>query len=130
MDQISFDDFAKLDIRIGTVTEATVPEWSHWVMRLTVDLGEEIGTRTIFAGIMLFYKSEELVGNQFPFLVNLKPKRIGPPSAEGEYEYSEGMMMVAMGPLIPTQTVEGEEIREKPILFSVSEKVPNGAKIS
>jgi len=56
MDKVNFADFQKLDIRIGTVVSAEVPEWSHWVMKLTVDLGEEIGERTIFAGIMHFYK--------------------------------------------------------------------------
>ena len=39
MNTVSFSDFQKLDIRVGTVIEAVVPEWSHWVMKLTVDLG-------------------------------------------------------------------------------------------
>jgi len=43
MNTVPFSDFQKLDIRIGTVIEATVPEWSHWVMKLVVDLGPEIG---------------------------------------------------------------------------------------
>ena len=36
---ISFEDFQNVDIRVGTVVEASVPEWSHWVMRIKVDLG-------------------------------------------------------------------------------------------
>lgn len=62
MDEISFADFQKLDIRIGTVVKATVPEWSHAVIKLTVDLGPEIGERIIFAGMMKFYKPEDFVG--------------------------------------------------------------------
>jgi len=118
-DEITIDDFGKLDIRIGTVKEAVVPEWSHWVMKLTVDLGEEIGERTIFAGIMKFYAPEDLVGKQFPFVVNLKPKKIGP-----QGDFSQGMMLcpsVASG--------EGGMAEEKPVLFKLWEEVPNGTKI-
>lgn len=78
MDNISFDQFSQVDIRIGTVIKAEVPEWSHWVMKLTVDLGKEIGKRTIFAGIMKFFKSKDLEGKQFVFVVNLEPKKMGP----------------------------------------------------
>ena len=41
----TFKDFQKLDIRVGTVIKAENPKWSHWVTKLTVDLGEEIGER-------------------------------------------------------------------------------------
>lgn len=117
MDQVEFSDFQKLDIRIGTVKEAVVPEWSHWVMKLTVDLGEEIGERTIFAGIMKFYAVEDIIGKQFPFVVNLKPKKIGP-----EGDFSEGMMMAAS---VAADTPEDE----KPVLFNLTETVPNGTKV-
>jgi len=124
MDKINIKDFQKLDIRIGTVLEAKVPDWSHWVMKLKVDLGEEIGERTIFAGIMHFYKPQDLVGQQFPFVVNMEPKKIGP-----EGEYSEGMMMAADGKLEKSIIVENEEIRDKPVLLKpVSEVVP-GTKL-
>lgn len=115
MDQISIDDFVKVDIRIGTVVDATIPEWSHWVMKLKVDFGED--KRTIFAGIMKFYKPEDLVGKQFPFVTNIKPKKIGP-----EGDFSEGMMLAASCPEIGSE-------EEKPILFNLSEKVPNGTKV-
>ncbi len=117
-EEVNFDQFQKLDIRVGTVVKAEVPEWSHWVMKLTVDFGEEIGERTIFAGIMKFYKPEEMEGKQFPFVINLKPKRIGPPNEKGEYEYSQGMMMAAS---------TGDTEEDKPIVFNISEPVPNGS---
>jgi methionyl-tRNA synthetase len=124
MDEITIDGFQKIDIRIGTVVDATVPEWSHWVMKMAVDLGEEIGTRTIFAGIMKFYKPEELKGKQFPFAVNMKPKRIGPPNEAGDYEYSQGMMLAADLILNPDEPEDG-----KPVLFKLQEEVPNGTKV-
>ena len=119
MDEITFDDFEKLDIRIGTVTKAEVPEWSHWVMKLNVDFGEELGERTIFAGIMTHYKPDEIEGKQFPFVINMKPKKIGP-----EGDFSNGMMMAADKILDPEKPDEG-----KPVLMQLTEKVPNGTKV-
>lgn len=112
---ISFDDFAKVDIRIGTVVEADVPQWSHWVLRMKVDLGSELGIRTAFSGIMKFYKPEELVNNQYPFVVNIEPKKIGP-----DRELSEVMMVMA---------VPKDDEETKPILFSLGERVENGVKV-
>lgn len=115
MDQITFDDFSKVDIRMGTVVEADVPEWSHWVIRLKVDLGEELGIKTAFSGIMKFFKPEDLKGKQFPFVVNLKPKTIGP-----DKELSEAMMIMA---------VPKEDEDTPTVLFQLPEKVDNGTKV-
>jgi len=120
MDTITIDEFGKVDIRIGTVLEATVPEWSHWVMKLKVDFGEEIGERTIFSGIMKFYKPEELLNKQFPFVINLEPKKIGP-----ERELSEGMLMAASIPF----TNEAGEDDDRPVLMPLMTEVPNGTKV-
>lgn len=129
MDQkISFSDFQKLDIRIGTVVEAVVPEWSHWVMKLKVDLGPEIGERTVFAGIMKFYQPEELIGRQFVFVVNLEPKKIGPKESDGTQNFSEAMMLAACQPISGKQKTENNE-DERPALLSPLEKLQNGAKI-
>jgi len=116
-DEITIEDFGKLDIRIGTVAKAEVPEWSHWVIKLTVDFGDEIGQKTIFTGMLNFYKPEEFESKQFAFIVNLKHKKIGP-----EGDFSEGMMMAAS---IAADNPEDE----KPVLFSLWEKVPNGTKV-
>lgn len=115
MEKIDFDTFKKIDIRIGTVVEADVPEWSHWVMRLVVDFGEEIGKKLCFSGIMKFYKPKDLIGRQFPFVVNLLPKKVGP-----EGELSECMMIMA----VPS---EDEDIA--PVLFSLEERVEDGTKV-
>jgi tRNA-binding protein len=114
--EITFDQFEAVEIRIGTVVTAEVPEWSHWVMRITVDLGKEIGEKKCFSGIMKFYKPEDLIDKQFPFVVNLEPRKIGP-----EKELSEAMMiMVDPG--------EGDN-DVRPVLFNLQEKVPNGTKV-
>jgi len=122
MASIDFDQFEAVDIRIGTVIKAEVPEWSHWVMRITVDLGKEIGEKKCFSGIMKFFKPEDLIGKQFPFVVNLEPRKIGP-----EKELSEAMMIMACpGDTLPDEK-EAEEVPT--VLFSLQEKVPNGTKV-
>jgi len=115
MDTISFKDFEKVDIRIGTVTKAEVPEWSHWVIRMEVDLGEEIGIKKAFSGIMKFFKPKDLEGHQFPFVVNLEPKKIGPGK-----EFSEAMMVMA---------VPKDDEETPPVLFKLANNVPNGTKV-
>lgn len=121
---VSFKDFKRLDIRIGTVVKAEVPKWSHWVVKLTVDLGSEIGKRTIFAGVLGFYEPKDLQGKQFPFIVNLEPKKIG-----SEGDYSEGMMLAASLKLKKVIKISGEETSEKPILLTPSKEVPPGTKV-
>lgn len=129
MDTITIDDFGKVDIRIGTVVDATVPGWSHWVMKLIVDFGHEVGAKVIYSGIMKFYKPEELVGKQFPFVVNLEPKKIGPKEEDGTQNFSQGMMIMATP--MPKDEDPGEEDDEEtaPILFQLPEMVPNGTKV-
>jgi len=121
MDTISFDQFEKVDIRIGTIVKAEVPEWSHWVMRITADLGPELGEKQCFSGIMKFFTPEDLIGKQFPFVVNLEPRKIGP-----EKEMSECMMIMASpGDELPEEEAESTP----PVLFNLQEKVPNGTKV-
>ncbi len=119
MENISFKDFQKLDIRVGTITAAEVPKWSHWVMKLTVDLGKEIGKKTVFAGIMKHYKVEQVKGIQVVVVTNLEPKKIGPKG-----DYSEAMVLAAS---VPAKS--GKEEEERPVLLGVPDKVPNGTKI-
>jgi methionine--tRNA ligase beta chain len=115
MNGLSIEEFRKLDIRVGTIVEAEVPKWSHYVMKLKVDLGSEIGERTIFAGIMNFFKPKDLIGKQSLYAVNLEPKKIGP-----EGDISEGMMLMA---------VEKDDETIPPVLLVPKKKVQNGSKI-
>lgn len=72
---ISYDDFAKLDIRIGTVTAAELVPDTDKLIKCTIDFGE-LGERTIVSGIAIWKKPESLVGKQFPYIVNLAPKML------------------------------------------------------
>jgi methionyl-tRNA synthetase len=80
--EISYEDFAKLDIRIGTVLSVEpVPETDK-LLKCTIDLGE-IGIRTIVSGIAQWKKPEELIGKQLPYVVNLAPKMLRGVESQG-----------------------------------------------
>ncbi len=73
---ITYEQFAQLDIRIGTIKTAEIVEGADKLLRLTVDVGEET-PRQIISGIRAYFPHpEELIGRQCPFLVNLEPRVI------------------------------------------------------
>ncbi len=74
-EQISYDEFVKLDIRIATVTAATVVEGADKLLKLTLDVGE-LGERTVVSGIRLWYAPDDLVGSQVVYLANLAPRML------------------------------------------------------
>lgn len=110
MDTIPFSDFAKVDLRAGTILEAARQEGSDKLLHLSVDLGEE-KPRTIMAGIGKEYAPEDLIGKQIIVVANLEHR-----SLMGVE--SEGMLLAAHGK-------KGEPILAKP-----SKKVPPGSKLS
>ena len=71
-DTIQYDDFAKMDIRTGTILTAEKMEKSKKLLKLSVDLGFE--TRTILSGIAEHFSAEEVVGKQVVVLANLAPR--------------------------------------------------------
>lgn len=75
-EKISYADFAKLQIKIGTILEVEVVPETDKLLRLLVEVGEET-PRQIISGIREYVEDpQELVGKQFPFLVNLAPRTI------------------------------------------------------
>lgn len=104
---INFDDFQKLEIKIGTILEAEKIEGADKLLKLLVDIGEE--KRTLVAGIAESYKPTTIIGKQIPILTNLKPRTI-------RGVESKGMILAAV-------------IDEKAILLKPIKKVPNGTKI-
>lgn len=105
--QVNYEDFSKLDLRIGTVVHCENKEGSNNLLRLTVDFGIE-GTRNILSGLAKWYHPEDLIDKQFVFILNLEPRKL-------MGEHSEGMILAAEG--------------EKPEPLVISNKVPNGAII-
>ena len=83
---IGFEDFAKVDLRVGTIISADELEESNKLIKLVVDIGIE--KRQIIAGVKKFYKVEDLVGRQVVIVVNLEPKSLA------GFE-SQGMLLAA-----------------------------------
>lgn len=73
---INYDDFAKLEIKIGTITSVDVVPDADRLLKLMVDVGED-EPRQVVSGIREYYEDiEVLVGKQCPFLTNLEPRSI------------------------------------------------------
>ena len=75
----TIDDFNKLDIRVGKITNVEdFPEARKPAYKLTIDFGAEIGLKKSSAQLVKYYKKEELVGKKILGVVNFPPRQIGP----------------------------------------------------
>ena len=89
-EQISFDDFAKIDLRIAKIVKAEHVDGADKLLQLTLDLGGDTGgnTRNVFAGIKSAYKPEDLEGKLTVMVANLAPRKM-------RFGLSEGMVLAA-----------------------------------
>tara|TARA_B110000879_G_scaffold129338_1_gene170019 strand:- start:316 stop:2376 length:2061 start_codon:yes stop_codon:yes gene_type:complete len=80
-DEITFDEFSKMDLRVGTITEAEKIEKADKLLKLTVDTG--IDVRTVVSGIAEHFKPEEVIGQKVSILLNLAPRKIRGVESQG-----------------------------------------------
>ncbi|PIR58852.1 MAG: methionine--tRNA ligase [Candidatus Pacebacteria bacterium CG10_big_fil_rev_8_21_14_0_10_56_10] len=104
---IEYDDFAKLDIRIGRVVAASLPDWSRKLIELSVEFDSD--TRSILAGISQWYGPDDLISNYYLFVVNLAEKKMGP-------AVSQGMMLMA-------------DAAERPVPLKITDPVAVGVAV-
>jgi methionyl-tRNA synthetase len=107
-DPVSFDDFAKLDIRTATILEAEKVPKTTKLLKLKIDTGIDI--RTIVSGIAEYYEPESIIGKQISIIANLEPRKI-------KGIESKGMILMA------------EDSDGKFVMVSPVEKVSNGSVI-
>lgn len=103
---ISFDDFLRVDIRVGTITRAEpFPEARKPAIKLWLDFGPEIGERRSSAQITAHYAPEDLVGRQVMAVVNFPPRQIGPVRSEvlvlGVSDAEGGIVLLAPDLKVP-----------------------------
>ena len=110
-DEISFDDFLKVDIRIGTIIAAEeFPEARNPAYKLQIDFGETIGVKKSCAQIVTNYLIDELPGRQVAAVVNFPPRQIGP----------------AMSEVLTLGFADGEG---EVVMFAPDVKVPDGSRL-
>lgn len=108
---IAFNEFSKLELRVGTVLEAEDVEGSEKLIKLKVDLGEADlpAGRQVLAGVKKWYKPKDFVGKQVVVVANLEPRKMM--GLE-----SEGMMLAA-------------DTEDGPVFLTVPKKVSPGTKV-
>ena len=109
MSLVSFDEFKKLDMRIGTIAQVERVTRTERLYKIIVDLGE-LGRRQTVSSLVGYYTAEELVGKRIVFLTNLKPTKFAG-------EPSEGMLLAA-------------EKGEKLVLLTTDMEIVNGANVT
>lgn len=110
---INYEDFAKLDLRVATITQAEAHPNADRLLKLQIDLGDH-QPRQICAGIRQHYNAEDLVGKQIIVVANLEPRTI-------RGEVSNGMLLAA-------SVLDGDELKDI-VLLTPSVVTPVGSPV-
>lgn len=115
MEQITYDDFAKVEFRVGEIIDAKNVEKSEKLIRLIVYFGEELGQKVVYSGIRQWYSPDQLLNKKTIFIVNMIPKKI-------MGEDSEAMIFTA--------SAEASANQEEQLSILILEKdLPAGTKV-
>ena len=117
MDQIKYDDFAKVEFLVGEIKEATEVKGSEKLLRLQVDFGEE-NLRTVFSGIKKWYSPADIIGKKTVFITNIAPRKI-------MGEESQAMIFGASF----AKATEGQAESEEISLLIPDKDLPVGSKV-
>ncbi len=104
---IKYEDFSKLDLRVGTVIECVRKEEADKLLRLTVDFGEE-GKLNILSSLYPIYSPEDLKGKQFVFVINLEPRKFMGEESQGMILCADGDKSIPINPM--SEVKPGSEI--------------------
>ena len=111
---VNFSDWQKLDLRTGKIINVESVEGADKLYKLSVDLGKEIGKRTIVAGLKQHYKAEELKGKSCVIFTNLEPRKL-------KGVESQGMLLAAVH--------EGKDGKEVVKLLQPESSIELGSKV-
>ncbi|WP_179039785.1 tRNA-binding protein [Rhizobium leguminosarum] len=105
-EQITYADFERVDIRVGTIIEASpFPEARKPAFKLLIDFGPDIGNKKSSAQITVHYTTESLIGRQVLGVVNFPPRQIGPFRSEvltlGFEDENGAIVVAAVGQPVP-----------------------------
>ena len=107
--EITFEEFKKLDARVGTITQVERVPRTEKLYKILVDVGS-LGVRQTLSSLVGYYEPEQLKGKRVVFLCNLKPTKFAG-------EVSQGMLLAA-------------ELEEKLALLTTDQEIQNGARVT
>ena len=107
--EITYEEFKKLDARVGTIAQVERVPRTEKLYKILIDLGS-LGVRQTVSSLVGYYEPDQLKGKRVVFLCNLKPTKFAG-------ESSQGMLLAA-------------ELQEKLVLLTTYQEIPNGARIT